>query len=546
MQLDELKIKLKKMIAAEGIAASIAALKEVLPEQSERFEDVLLIESRQNEANRQRLRNLISNEDLQITYARIREDLMELIDQLSEADFENPEIQEDLVKGKKVKKGSILHRIPDQMQLNDETKCIVRIALDEESIIKNIDLDEEVVLKPIRISDIMQVELIDPSDEHPFKINAISSTEQFVEEDDYTEWVFFVTPIKEGRFPLLLKVAVIELMHGKERKREIVLEESIEIVTEAPAHATDHFTDAGYKLTFGETAALPQMPDISSVEKKETKAPHQGTDSMKDLSDLVDISQGEKKTSGGLQEEQAPNNQPKFVLLKRMSMTLVVLAAFTGAAYAIAPSEVSWLGVRYVSDNKQAYNSYIQKYEGSRHLEEAYFRRAKLDPELGTLRDYIEKYPKGKYLPSVRLEIKEIEKERFESLQLDPNRSRLQNYIETFPNGTYTEEVKKQINTIDRVSIRERTADQEEGLWQQILKENKEEDLRTYIKTYPEGQHIEDAKKRLANLLAIREISRLKDASRKDLEGILKRFPDSDAEPLIKTRIEKLRKKKGE
>jgi hypothetical protein len=35
----------------------------------------------------------------------------------------------------------------------------------------------------------------------------------------------------------------------------------------------------------------------------------------------------------------------------------------------------------------------------------------------------------------------------------------------------------------------------------------------------------------------------LKDASKKDLEEILKRHPDSDAKPLIKTRIQRLGKK---
>lgn len=442
MQLDELKIRLKKMIAEEGIAATLSALKEVLPEQSERFEDVLLIESRQNEANRQRLRNLISNADLQITYARIREDLMSLIDQLQSKDFEEATVDEQKIKGKKVKKGSILHRIPDRMQLQEETKCIVRIALEEEVIIKNIDLDEEVVLKSIRVSDIMQVELIDPSDEHPFTIKAITSTEQFVEEDDYTEWVFFITPLKEGTFPLLLKVAVIELIHGKERKREIVLEEKIQILTQAAEKEKASFKDAGYKLAFGSDAP---------------------------------------SSAGGrdLLEEAREGATVKDVL------------------------------------------------------------------ENLTLRDYVEKKPKGKDQPSIQTEIRKIEKERFESLKLNPTRTQLENYLHTFPDGSYTEEVKKKVNAIDQISIREEATNQEEMLWQKILKDNQETDLQHYINNYPQGRYIKEAKKRLANLQAVKEINRQEDASRKDLEEILKRHPDSDAEPLIKTRIQRLRKKKG-
>jgi hypothetical protein len=438
MQLDELKIRLKKMIAEEGLAASLSALKEVLPEQSERFEDVLLIESRQNEANRQRLRNLISNEDLQITYARIREDLMSLIDQLQPKDFEKTSVDEQKIKGKKVKKGSILHRIPGQMQLKEETKCIVRIALDEEVIIQSIDLDEEVVLKSIRVSDIMQVELIDPSNEHPFTIKAINSAEQFVEEDDYTEWVFFVTPLMEGTFPLLLKVAVIELIHGKERKREIVLEERIRILTQAAGKAKASFKDAGYQLAFGSEAVFP-------------------------------------------------------------------------------------------SENQG--------------LEEENFKKVKQDPQISTLENYLKKYPERKHLPSVQAKIREIEKESFESLKLDPSRIKLETYLQIFPDGSYAEKVKKLINTIERVSIGEQTSDQEERLWQKILKDNQEADLLSYIKNYPQGRYAKEAQKRLANLRAARDISMLKDASKKDLEEILKRHPDSDAKPLIKTRIQRLGKK---
>ncbi|NJN34543.1 MAG: hypothetical protein HC817_10095 [Saprospiraceae bacterium] len=41
---------------------------------------------------------------------------------------------------------------------------------------------------------------------------------------------FAVKPILEGTFPLTLKVAVLEQIDGKERKREIVLEKEIFIV----------------------------------------------------------------------------------------------------------------------------------------------------------------------------------------------------------------------------------------------------------------------------------------------------------------------------
>jgi formylglycine-generating enzyme required for sulfatase activity len=57
--LKELKSQLMQLIAREGIAAVIKALKEVLPESSPRYADVILIEGRQNDANTALIRNSV-------------------------------------------------------------------------------------------------------------------------------------------------------------------------------------------------------------------------------------------------------------------------------------------------------------------------------------------------------------------------------------------------------------------------------------------------------------------------------------------------------
>ena len=53
-----------------------------------------------------------------------------------------------------------------------------------------------------------------------------------MEKEEYTEWLFFVKPLREGQFPLLLRVSVVEKVGEKERVRDIVLEESVVIVAE--------------------------------------------------------------------------------------------------------------------------------------------------------------------------------------------------------------------------------------------------------------------------------------------------------------------------
>ncbi len=128
-------------------------------------------------------------------------------------------------------KGHLMYNIPQQMEVGRDTRCEVRIAFERAALLQDIDQPEEVSLREVRISNVMAVELIDPSpdDDPPFRIRSISSAEQFIDEWGYTQWIFYVKALREGRFPLVLKVSVVEIVGGKERRREIVLEEMVEV-----------------------------------------------------------------------------------------------------------------------------------------------------------------------------------------------------------------------------------------------------------------------------------------------------------------------------
>ncbi|MDX1942458.1 MAG: hypothetical protein SFU99_17980 [Saprospiraceae bacterium] len=146
-----------------------------------------------------------------------------------------------------------MYKIPEPMQLQKETKCLVRLAFDQETIIRNIELDTDVTIKQVRVAEVMQVELIDPSAEHPFEIRSISDEEQFLEKGDYTEWVFYVKPLLEGTFPLVLKISVIEMVQGKERLRNLTWEETIQITTSEPALSASEFKPTGIAVGAAET-----------------------------------------------------------------------------------------------------------------------------------------------------------------------------------------------------------------------------------------------------------------------------------------------------
>jgi hypothetical protein len=71
------------------------------------------------------------------------------------------------------------------------------------------------------------------SDQPRFTIKKISSVEQLVDDDSYSEWIFIVTPLTGGVYPLLLKVSVIKIIDGKERRKELVYTQSVNIAAAA-------------------------------------------------------------------------------------------------------------------------------------------------------------------------------------------------------------------------------------------------------------------------------------------------------------------------
>lgn len=245
----------------DDLAGALKALQLLLPPGSEKHQTATTLLGKLNDTNKARLRGTISNEDLQLAYNQLRSDLLDLIDGLIPADFEAAMAMPE---AKKAKQGEILYRIPDTMPLGRETRCLVRIALDADAIVENITLDEYVTLKPLsRVSDLMQVELLDPGKDPAFEIRSINSPEQFVEDEGYTEWLFQVTPLRAGTFPLLIKVSVIELILGKERKKEIVLEEEVQVRANLQTAPETPLKSAGETFLFeGPAGGLPEREGV--------------------------------------------------------------------------------------------------------------------------------------------------------------------------------------------------------------------------------------------------------------------------------------------
>ena len=260
--LHQLQSALRRLVP-DSIGDTFTEIKKHLPEFSAKYSALILLESRLNDANLQRIEGTINEDDLQLRYNQIRADLLLFINALEVNDFSLP------VAGAPASKtGSLLYKIPTHMTLQKETKCVVRLAFEKESIIRNIELDSDVEIKSVRVAEVMQVELIDPTEPHPFAIRTISDEEQFIEKGDYSEWCFYVKPILEGTFPLVLKISVIEIVLGKERLRNLTYEENIQITATISGAKEPDFKLMG--ITVG-TTTLPNAPVLPAAAPPQPK-----------------------------------------------------------------------------------------------------------------------------------------------------------------------------------------------------------------------------------------------------------------------------------
>ena len=236
---------------ADSVEAALKFLEKTLNPNSSRYNDYIQIKSRFNSLQRELLLGGISNEDFNKTRNNISAALLLLADDLREDDLAT-ETKPTPAAGPK--RGELLYHIPDLMEMGREEKCTVRIAWVLDQLLRDWDKKEADVVKNIRISDVMQVELLNAEAGNPFEIRSLSEKVQFIDQYDFTEWIFYVKPVMEGQFTLALRVSVIEMINDREYKKDIVLEEEVLVKTEAPPAATTSFKKAPDGMALGGNA----------------------------------------------------------------------------------------------------------------------------------------------------------------------------------------------------------------------------------------------------------------------------------------------------
>lgn len=330
-RLDEV-IKTLKTYIGEGVEAALEYLEQVLAHDSMRYNDFIQIKSRYNSLQRELLLGVLDHSTYDISRNNISKALLLLAEEIEEKDL----IPEGGAKTQEEdKRGEILYNVPDLMQLGHEEKCAVRIAFELEQLKREWEESPEDVIKSIRVSEIMAVSLLNVDEnDPPFTIRSFSETVQFLDKDDFTEWIFYVKPVKLGRFPLVLRVSVIEMINNKEYKKDIVLEEEITVQTEeVPPPGEAEFKSAGTSIALGASPMPPAeiAPPAAQVQEAGKK--------------------GLQRVAGAL-------------------VTAVALAASGYFGYQYYEQEQDW-GKANKGGKPGDYKEYLEKHPDGRHSEEA-------------------------------------------------------------------------------------------------------------------------------------------------------------------------------
>lgn len=367
--LSKTKNELKDLITQKRLGFVLKSISEILPSTSPKKNTLIALENDFKYYKISKLQGLLSHDDDMLHLARLRKRVMDLIDNLEESDFDKTTRHSRLSSDHKIRKGHILYRIPNEMQLNKETRCLVRIAFDKAMILEDLDLDDpDLALKPdLRISDYMRVEIKDPLAEPVFEIRTTSKEIQFLDEDDFTEWRFYVKPLQAGQHSLELKVSVIQRINGEDHVREKTLDESVIIIAGESTYAEETYSWKKDEDSLG--IVIPYRIDTP-------------------------ISKSYQILKGG----------------RAKTLSLVLLVCISGMVYA-SPFLIEYARWILLDDTVQAYTSFIEDFPESKRVEEAAYKRIIVidkannqgNKELETaLAFYVDKYGKnGKYITFV-------------------------------------------------------------------------------------------------------------------------------------------------
>lgn len=347
-----------RRLLLDDIGQAIKAMLEDFPEHAPKHNDLLQLKGRLYAVNKDRINGIVNQEELERRYNSIRHDLLAFVDDLEPKDFQLP-MGAPLPPGKN---GHLLHKIPRQMQLEEETRCVIRLAYDLQSIVQDISLSQEVEIQEVSVSEIMYAAIIDPNEIPAFSIRSFSDEEQFLETDTYTEWLFWVKPLRIGTFPLMLKVSVVEMIHGQERKRNLIWEEQVQIRTKMEELEEPAFQNLGIHLRQNDSPPPPPQPAAPTPALSDSKVLFPETQYLNETRDLKPETL-RSKTS---------NSKPSS-RLRWLSLAASLALALGTAWWALGlQQDEQWVAIKEdPSPSVSELEQYVEKSDNSERVEEA-------------------------------------------------------------------------------------------------------------------------------------------------------------------------------
>ncbi|MEQ1744291.1 MAG: SUMF1/EgtB/PvdO family nonheme iron enzyme [Saprospiraceae bacterium] len=430
-------------LLTEDLAAALSALRDLLPEGTDRHAQVLAMQGRLKDANKERIRNTIAPDEYQRRVDTVRADCYDLISAIEPADLEPPSATAPRTDGKSAARtGSVLYRVPHRMPLQKPVICTIRVAVDDDAILEDLVLDDDVRLRPrVEVSDMMRAELLDPAAGAVFAIRPLSEAEQLVREQGYTQWLFRVTPQAAGEHQLLVKVSMMEYNALLERyvPREVSILETVTIVTGEAATDEGEMKATGERLALGPTpAASPAGTAPPGRRGIEQQAP-------------AAIPQSTPKS---VMEMPAPLPRPQSRALRSVAFGLLFLIVGSAITWAVTPPPTRDWWVASLRDTAEAYAEYIREYGNNtksaavhQRLETAYWRKAERTGELADLQAYLAAFPEGEKREQVLQKIDLLEVAALERIRQKPEVESVRAFLKTFPDSKRMESVARAAET---------------------------------------------------------------------------------------------------
>jgi formylglycine-generating enzyme required for sulfatase activity len=522
-------------LLVEALPEALKALRELLPEGTDKHQQVLLLVSRLNAANKDKRAGVIDFSEYELRIAAVRRDTLDLVGELQESDFEVP--TEGQKPPSNAKEGIILYQIPGKMPLQKPSICRVRVALDEDAVYEDLILTNDTKTKNrVEVSDYMSAELVD-MDGNVFEIKPLNNAKQNIRAVGYTQWLFQVRPKVAGEHQLLVKVSLLEFDPNTKEyvPRDVSLMETVTIVTEEDTQ--NEIKETPEKKAEERVALEPGTRGLEEVPNPNESPIYESIKIESIVKEMEVPVIRPIETPVPLEKPTTPWVKP----LRATALFLAFLMASTGVTWAFTPAPVRDWWVASVVDTPEAYTQYINDHGTEKatnpRVEKAYFYLAEKTGKLSDLRTYQKEIgPTGVFHEKVTDKINQLEAKEVEMLEKAPDFNKIQRFVSDFPDATQLPRVKaaaeqllsnektSALSFLERAYIKSMSTDPQPKKFQQ------------YVQDYPKLERLDEMAEAVINRPIINQLQTQLDSA------IIKKAQDADTPERVSKVLETLQK----